>query len=432
MLIEFKFSNFRSFRDETVLSMKATGLSTFKDSLLSYGHLRLLPGIAIYGKNGGGKSNVIRAFWLGVQFIRNAQRTQHENAEVPVSPFLLNDYSKNKPTSFEYTYVMNGKKYIYGFSATKDKIVSEYLYHSPKGQKAIVFERKGQKFKFTEQKAKRELISEIVSENQLYFSIACTMNDIECSSAMHWFRNYVLFSRDYSDIPKQLLDYSNDSNMLQAITNYAKEADFGIYNIQFDFNSQEISDLDNFSSEIPTRMKTALINFMQILSETSNNSEVRLKMGEVTATSYHRGKTEIGNEEIYSLDLSDESDGTRKLIAIAPAIESALKNGGVLFVDEIEQELHPMLVDFIIAKFQNPSSNPNAAQIVFTTHNTELMSEELIRKDQIYFVDKNQSDGSSELYTISDFATKTSDNIRKGYLLGKYGAIPNIDIEMLH
>lgn len=159
MLIEFKFSNYRSFRDEAVLSMEATGLGTFKDSLLNYGNNRFLPGVAIYGKNGGGKSNVIRAFWLSVQFIKNAQRTQHENAEVPVSPFLLNDFSKNEPTSFEFIFVLDNVKYIYGFSATRNKICNEYLYHTPKGQRAIVFERKGQDFKFTEQKAKRKLIS---------------------------------------------------------------------------------------------------------------------------------------------------------------------------------------------------------------------------------------------------------------------------------
>ena len=154
-----------------------------------------------------------------------------------------------------------------------------------------------------------------------------------------------------------------------------------------------------------------------------------MKMGEVTATSYHKGITQDGMDGRFSLELSDESDGTRKLMALAPAIESALRNGGLLLVDEIERELHPMLVDYIVAKFQNKSSNPNGAQIIFTTHNTELMNETLIRKDQIYFVDKSQSDGSSELYTISEFSTKTTDNIRKGYLLGKYGAIPNIEIE---
>lgn len=150
ILIEFKFSNYRSFRDEADPSMETTGLSTFKDSLLNYGNTRLLPGIAIYGKNGGGKSNVIRAFWLAVQFIRNAQRTQHEKAEIPVSPFLLNDCSKSDPTSFEFTYILDSIKFIYGFSATKTKIMREYLYHTPKGQKAIVFKRDGQSFKFTE------------------------------------------------------------------------------------------------------------------------------------------------------------------------------------------------------------------------------------------------------------------------------------------
>lgn len=428
MLIEFKFTNYRSFRDEAVLSMEATGLSTFKECLQNYGNTRILPGIAIYGKNGGGKSNVIRAFWLAVQFIRNAQRTQHENSNVPVYPFMLNDFSRNEPTSFEFTYVLNGIKYIYGFSGTKSQIVCEYLYHTPKGQKSIVFEREGQMFKFTEQKAKRNLISKVVAENQLFFAIACTMNDTDCVSAMQWFREYVLFSRDYSDIPQQLIEHSNDPHMLKTIASYAKDADFGIEDVQFDIDSKEVSDLSDLP-DLPASIETALNNFMQVLAQTSNNSEVQLKTGKVTATSFHIGKTSTGKTEQFPLELSDESDGTRKLMALAPAIESALKNGGVLLVDEIERELHPMLVEYIIAKFQSKSSNPNYAQIIFTTHNTELMNETLIRKDQIYFVDKKQSDGSSELYTISEFSTKTTDNIQKGYLMGKYGAIPNIEIQ---
>ena len=114
MLIEFKFSNYRSFRDENTLSMEATGLGTFKNCLIPYKTMKLLPTAAIYGKNGGGKSNVIRAFWLAVQFIRNAQRTQHANAPIPVRPFLLNDYSRTEPTAFEFIYVLEGVKYIYG------------------------------------------------------------------------------------------------------------------------------------------------------------------------------------------------------------------------------------------------------------------------------------------------------------------------------
>ncbi len=429
MLIEFKFGNYRSFRDETVLSMEAIGLGYFKNSLIEYGSLKLLPGVAIYGKNGGGKSNVIRAFWLAVQFIRNAQRTQHKNAPIPVSPFILNDYSKDEPTSFEFTYVLDNVKYIYGFSASKDKVLSEYLYHAPKGQRATVFKREKQAFTFTEDKAKRKMISELVAENQLFFSVACTMNDSECANAMRWFREYVLFSRDYSDIPKQLLAYSDDTNMLRAISDYAKASDLGIEDIKFEFNSKDISDIQKLPDDIPEDIRAAFSNFVHALSETSNNSEIRLKMGEVTARALHKGKTENGAIEVYELDLSEESDGTRKLMAIAPAIETVLSKGGVLLVDEIERELHPMLVDYIIAKFQSKNSNTNGAQIIFTTHNTELLNGELLRKDQLYFVDKGKDDGASELYSISDFSTKTSENICKGYLAGKYGATPDIEIE---
>ncbi len=203
--------------------------------------MKLLPGVAIYGKNGGGKSNVIRAFWLGVQFIRNAQRMQHEKASVPVVPF----------------------------AATREKIVKESLYHAPKGQKAQVFVREGQKFSFTEEKARRKLISETVAENQLFFSVACTMNDSICVNAMKWFREDIFFSRDYTDISRQLLEYYDDSNMLKAISDYAKTADFGIEEMQFEVENKEIGD-------------------------------------------------------------NLESDGTRRLMSIAPAIESVLNKGGIM------------------------------------------------------------------------------------------------------
>lgn len=430
MLIEFRFRNYRSFRDEAVLSMEATGLGTFRNSLIHFTNdTKLLPGVAIYGKNGGGKSNVIRAFWLAVQFIRNAQRTQHEKAEIPVMPFALNDYSNEEPTEFHFVYVVDGVKYWYGLSATKEKVYSEYLYHAPKKQKALVFSREGQEFTFTEEKPRRRLISEAVRENQLFFSVACTMNDSACISAMRWFRECVFFSRDYSDIPRQLLDYYEDKNMLRAISDYAKAADLGIEDMQFEFNNQDIGEDGSFPDNMPEGIKAALTQFMHTLSETSGNSEVHLRMGQVTAKSSHYGEDSNGQRGLYSLDLSDESDGTRKLMALAPAIESALRTGGILLVDELERELHPMLVNFIISKFQSKKSNPNGAQIVFTTHDTELMSMELLRKDQLYFADKDTADGSSELYSISEFSTRTTDNIRKGYLVGKYGATPDIELE---
>lgn len=214
--------------------------------------------------------------------------------------------------------------------------------------------------------------------------------------------------------------------MLKAISDYAKTADLGIQDMSFEFDNKEIKNDEPFPEDIPDGIRSALIQFMHTLIENSMNSNVQLKMGEVSAKALHLGENRDGQQSSYMLDLEDESDGTRKLMALAPAIESTLRTGGILLVDELERELHPKLVNFIIAKFQSKLSNPNGAQMVFTTHNTELMNLELIRKDQIYFVDKYDKDGTSELYSISEFATRTTENVRKGYLVGKYDATPDI------
>lgn len=431
MLIDFKFSNYRSFKDEAILSMQAMGLSDFKNSLLKHNKVTVLPTVAIYGKNGAGKSNVIRAFWLAVQFIKNAQRTQHEKAAIPMTPFLLDDDSKSLPSSFEFTYVVDSVKYIYGFTATSQSVLSEYLYYTPKGQKATIFTREGQTFKFTEnsEKKMKELISEAVAPNQLFFSLACTMNYKPCIAAMKWFREKVIFSRDYTDIPKQLIEYSNNKNMLNSIVSYAKQADVGINDMSFEFSDKELSQSVELPEDIPDEIKSALSTFMDALAASANISETAISAHEIKAKSFHSGISRTGESNSYALELSDESDGTRKLMALAPAIELVLSEGGVLLIDEIEKEMHPILVEFIVSKFQSATTNTANAQLIFTTHNTELMNMEIIRKDQIYFADKNHETGASELYNLMELSPPTNSNIRKSYLLGKYGATPNIEIE---
>ena len=255
------------------------------------------------------------------------------------------------------------------------------------------------------------------------------MNDSACTNAMKWFREYVYFSNDYSDIPTQLLEYSEDKNMLRSISNYAKSADLGIQDMSFDFNSQEIKTESELPDDMPDDMKASLLQFWRQLSENTNVSDIHLKTKQLTSKAAHLGVDKEGNSKTYSLDLFEESDGTIRLMSIAPAIESVLEKGGVFFADELERELHPELVNFIVSKFQSKASNPHGAQIVFTTHNTELLNMELLRKDQLYFVDKSNDTGVSELYSLIEFNTRTTDNIRKGYLVGKYGATPDVKIE---
>lgn len=429
MLIRFKFQNYRSFRDENILSMEAKGNSEYKNCLIPYKKKGLLSATAVFGKNGGGKSNVIRAFWLGVQFIRNAQKTQHEKAEIPVRAFALNDYSEQCPTGFEYEYIQNGVKYIYGFAATKKEIFKEYLYASPKGQKSEIFTREKQLFSFPAngEKKKKEMISEAVAPNQLFFSIACVMNYQPCIAAMRWFRENIHFSKDYTDIPRQLLEHAENPNMLKSIVTYAKQADVGIEDMSFEIKNEEISTSDPLPDNLPEGMIMALKQFSAALKDSSESAEMNLKIGEIKTSSLHHGINKNGQLELFSLELSDESDGTRRLMSLAPGIEQVLNQGGVLLVDEIDKELHPLLAEFIISKFQSPETNPGHAQIIFTTHDTELLNMEILRKDQVYFVDKNKRSGVSELFNLTHLPVRTNDNIRKAYLVGKYGAIPDVD-----
>ena len=429
MLLYFKVKNYRSIRDEAVLDMEAAGLHDAAKNLLPFGKKEYLPAVAIYGKNGGGKSNLIRSMWLAVQFICNAQKTQTENEPVPVRPFMLNDYSVNEPTAFEFAYVQNGAKYVYGFSATRTHIVSEYLKAWPKGREKNIFLRHGQSFIFPKdnEKKRKELIKEAVGKNQLFFAISCTMNNKPCIEAMKWFREKIVFSRDFTDINRNLIDYREDETMLQAIVSAAKKADVGIEDIQFEIDQQT---LDLQSQNIPGQMGgmiAALRAFSEALQQNGNEAEVSLNMGKLKSTTYHTGLNCEGKASRYELTLSDESDGTRRLMTLAPAIERTLKEGGTLVVDELEREMHLMLIEYVLGRYQEKRNNPAHAQLIFTTHDTSLLNQEILRRDQIYFVDKRREDGASSLYSLADFNIRNDANIQKAYLLGKFGAVPSIE-----
>ena len=430
MLLSFKTKNYKSIRDEIILDLEATGLSDRKEELLPYANSYYLPVTAIYGKNGGGKSNVIRAFWLAVQFILNAQRTQHEDAEVPVSPFELDDFSRNEPTEFEFEYVSADVKYWYGFAATRQEIVKEYLYWAPKKQKAEIFVRDYQKFHFPANKEKKikEMIKNAVAKNQLYFSISSVMNYRPCILAMQWFRKQVFFSRDYSDVGENIISHSEDKEMLQSIVNIAKIADVGISDMTFEINNTDLANLDDlpesFTMEDRKEIERALAEFRKKISLDIEGGEI-FQLNELKATSYHKGIAKNGTSQAYSLGLDDESDGTRKLMSRAAAIEETLRIGGVLVIDEIENRLHPLLVEYIINRFQK-QQNHNA-QLIFTTHSTDIMRRNLLRRDQFYFVDKGSETGITELYSLADFSIRKEESIDKSYILGKFGAIPYIE-----
>ena len=253
------------------------------------------------------------------------------------------------------------------------------------------------------------------------------MNYTPCIEAMKWFREKIVFSRDFTDINRNLIDYREDERMLQAIVSAAKTADVGIEDIRFEIDQQEI---DLNTENIPKQMRgmmAALRAFSEALKQNGNEAEANLSMGKLKSTTYHTGIDQLGKSHQYELTLSDESDGTRRLMTLAPAIERTLAEGGLLVVDELEKEMHLMLVEYVLNRYQERKSNNNFAQIIFTTHETSLLNQEILRRDQIYFVDKNSNDGASELYSLADFSIRNDTNIQKAYLLGKFGAIPSVE-----
>ena len=382
--------------------------------------------MAIYGKNGGGKSNLIRAFWLAVKFICNAQMTQGAGVLVPVDPFKLNDYSTETPTSFEFIYKYKGIKYIYGFSATKEKICEEYLYHYPKGFRAQVFKRTGQEFSFIQDKAFKQLISKAVAENQLYFSVANTMNESVCAEAMKFFTESIVFSREFEDLPGQIrLNYHNN-NVLKSMKQYAQRADVGITDMKFEMKNTEIDVDDTIPEDAPPELSRALKSFVSALSD---NSQAKIQRNEIKARTYHTGISKNGEISQYELGLEDESDGTLRLMALAAAIDRTIDNGGIFVADELEKGLHPLLTEYIVNKFQNSEINKNHAQLIFTTHDTEIMRQHFLDADQFYFVDKDRQTGESELYSVDGLGKKNNADIRTGYLIGKFGGVPELGDE---
>lgn len=423
MLIEFKVSNYRSIGEEQILSLvpdakKGDSL----DNILTNGKHKALNAIAIYGSNSSGKSNLLLSMSLLDKLVHLSARSS-STTKLPYDPFLLREGWNKKPTKFEVTFIINGNKYRYGVEFFEDIIQSEWLYKKSLGREVDLFLRKEDIIDTSSGfKGNAKIIDaaiEATRPNALFLSMCDMFNIEEAKTIFQWFKYFYMIDGLNTETVNTVSLWNNKIYK-KRIIQYMTSLGLGITGI-------EISTKDFDSSELP-----------DLLNENARNNLIKQLSGtkSYTVNTRHILYSIEGNKtkKNISWKLEDrESAGTNKAFHLSGPILWALLNGGVLIIDEIEAKLHPIMTLETINLFINRTTNPNDAQIIFATHDTNLLTYSKLRRDQIYFSEKNNWE-STEIYSLSDFVyidgpnsskkERPDSDKEKRYFEGRYGAVP--------
>lgn len=416
MLISFTVSNFRSFKESRTFSMKAASIQEFKDFVREDCETNVLPVVAFYGANSSGKSNLLRAMQTMRGVLLSSIKT-NPSETLDTDVFALDEEYSKVPTHFEVVLSINSKMFRYGFEYNSKKIMREWLYDTTKDKEKMLFTRNeagigvDEKL-FSEGKDKEEM----TADNRLFLSLVAQLNGKTSISIMNWFQNFKILSGIKDDDLKFFsIEYlSKSSPESNKAKNFLDELDLG-------FSGLKASDTDLLNA-IPKKNQKKIDKDLILKFFTSPLPS--LKSGHMVLSS--NGSI---SEQFFPVD-DMESEGTKKILNMSGPIVDALTNGLTLVVDELDAKLHPLLTKKIIEKFNSPESNPNNAQLIFATHDTNLLSNKILRRDQIWFAEKNRNDESTDLYPLSDIREQNGDKIRndriyeKDYINGKYGAIP--------
>jgi len=377
--------------------------------------LRLLTSAAIYGANASGKSNLIQA----VAFMRSFVLMSAERSRIiSVDRFRLSTTTENQPALFEIVFIVEGVKYRYGFEVTTKEVVAEWLSYVPKSREVVLFDRKGTDIQFSNRSFKEgKLIKEKTRENALFLSVVAQFNGPISSKVSTWFEQlYVnLGVNDSSDLGTAVARFHAIAER-ESILKLVKGWDLGIEDLQPDQVPAPWA-----SGEEENTILREAINMI------FNAQQLKVPEDVPTIKTVHRKYNEDeGSSEPVLLDfLTQESAGTQRLFSLARPILDALSHGHVLVVDEIDARLHPIITCAIIRLFNSKETNPQNAQLIFTTHDTNLLRNDLFRRDQIWFVEKDKR-GATDLYSLAEFKVRNDASFEENYLEGRYGAIPFI------
>lgn len=413
MLIEFKVANYKSVKDEQTLSLVASKNRELADSN-TFGsgvfNARLLHSAAIYGPNASGKTNLLAALFMMQAIVTESSLDKRRGDDLPVEPFRLDPKSRDEPTEFEVFFVSGGVRYQYGFSATTTHIADEWLYAFPEKRAQHWFSRTREKGKYKWEfgpslKGEKKLWQKSTRDNALFLSTAVQLNSKQLQPVYDWFKDTlcIVGIGGWAPVFTASLCETGDKNR---ILDFLKKADLGIDDIHV---KEAFLDWKNFPD-----MSDALKN------EVAKTFETNMKY-EIKAIHKDSSGKEIEFDFVY-----DESEGTRKIFALAGPLLDGLQKGHVLCIDELHSSLHPDLVKFLVGLFNSRKTNTGHAQLVFTTHETSVLNQRVLRRDQIWFCEKDEEQ-ATVLYPLSDFRPrKDITNLEAAYLSGRYGAVPYI------
>ena len=419
MLVNFTVENYRSFKEERTFSMEACSIKEHKESVISKGKYNLLPLAVLYGANSSGKSNLIQAIATMWRIIMGSVRL-NEGEALSYDPFALDENSDSLPTSFEMQFIIDKALYRYGFEYNKTEIISEWLYEKRFGEREYeLFVRSRDRIelsstRFPEGKEKESL----TNSNRLFLSLVAQLKGKKSNLILAWFRRCNVLSGIDTDVyggftNKMFLEHLDGADEAQEF--------FKTLQLGFSHFSVERSDipkevLDKAPESIKAELEQALAEGKVVESITTHKI-------------YDESGLVIGKRDFYKDQM--ESEGTKKVIEISGPIFTVLKEGETLIIDELDATLHPLLTRNIVLLFMDPEKNKHGAQLIFATHDTNLLDLEIIRRDQIWFAEKDKVE-STDIYSLVEFKDKDGKKIRndrdikRDYIRGRYGAIPFI------
>jgi hypothetical protein len=413
VLIRFRVENFRSIREEQEFSMVASAISERPETLVpTSAGVKLLRAAAVYGPNASGKSALFQA----LSFMRGAVIKSHRiwspHGGVPRTPFALDHRSVFKPSLFAVDVLIGGVRYEYGFTVDSVRVLEEWLYAYPRGRKQEWFTRDaGRDVEFAFSRSlpgENRAISALTRPNSLFLSAAAQNNHEQLMPVYQWFTQnlWIVDDSTRSFFENYAVDSCRHESFRKSLLALLASADLGVTDIEF---------AESGVAPEPS----ASSNLIENLGATD-------PMDPFAPVPRVRLWHSTGNSALsVALPFEQESRGTRTLFGLLGILRVCLHTGGTLIVDELDQSLHSHLARQIVDRFMSPAWNPRAAQLLFNTHDTNLLSEDLLRRDQVWFTEKT-TDGATRLFPLTDFSARKLENLERGYLQGRYGAVPSL------